>query len=70
MAETLKNLVEQVDQKCDLQRFEEFEAEQLRETNGFKDTMTKKSNIKDVCALLDMKSSKYRPSHLLLTTFL
>ena len=44
--------------KCDLQRFEDFEAEQIREVNAFKDIMTKKSNIKDVCALLDMKSSK------------
>lgn len=43
--------------KCDLQRFEDFEAEQIREVNAFKDIMTKKSNIKDVCALLDMKSN-------------
>ena len=44
--------------KCDLQRFEDFETDQVRETNSLKDTMLKKSNIKDVCALLDMKSSK------------
>lgn len=44
--------------KCDLQRFEDFETEQMRETNSAKEVMIKKSNIKDVCALLDMKSSK------------
>ena len=44
--------------KCDLQRFEDFETDQVRETNFIKETLTKKSNIKDVCALLDMKSSK------------
>ena len=45
--------------KCDLSRFEDFESEQVRDINAFKETLTKKSNIKDVCALLDMKSSKY-----------
>jgi ferritin len=58
MSEQLNQLIEQVDSKCDLQRFEDFEAEQIREVNAFKDIITKKSNIKDVCALLDMKSSK------------
>ena len=58
MVETVNQLVEQVEMKCDLQRFEEFENEQVREINQFKDILTKKSNIKDVCALLDMKSSK------------
>ena len=39
--------------------YEEFESEQTRESNEVKAVLTKKSNIKDVCALLDMKSSKY-----------
>ena len=43
--------------KCDLQRFEDFESEQIREINSMKDILPKKSNIKDVCALLDMKSN-------------
>ena len=43
--------------KCDLQRFEDFESEQIREINLMKDILPKKSNIKDVCALLDMKSN-------------
>lgn len=38
-------------------RFEDFEADQVREVNQIKEVMTKKSNIKDVCALLDMKSN-------------
>jgi len=40
-----------------LPRFEDFEADQVREVNQIKEVMTKKSNIKDVCALLDMKSN-------------
>ena len=32
----------------------------MREVNQFKEVLTKKSNIKDVCALLDMKSSKLK----------
>ena len=39
--------------------YEEFENDQNREVNEIKAVMAKKSNIKDVCALLDMKSSKY-----------
>lgn len=58
MVQTLNQLVQQVDLKCDLQRFEDFETDQVRETNLLKEMMLKKSNIKDVCALLDMKSSK------------
>ena len=58
IAEQLGQLAEQIDCKCDLQRYEDFEADQIREVNQFKEIMTKKSNIKDVCALLDMKSSK------------
>ena len=54
----MDSLVEQVDMKADQQRFEDFESEQIREVNSLKDIVTKKSNIKDVCALLDMKSSK------------
>ena len=59
IAEQLSQLGLQIDNKCDLQRFEEFEADQVREVNQIKDVLGKKSNIKDVCALLDMKSSKY-----------
>ena len=44
--------------KCDSHRFEEFEQEQTREVCAIKDSLIKKSSIKDVCALLDMKSSK------------
>ena len=58
MVQTLNQLVQQVDVKCDIQRFEDFETDQVRETNSLKEMMLKKSNIKDVCALLDMKSSK------------
>ena len=58
MMQTLNSLVDQIDMKCDLQRFEDFESEQVREISALKETLTKKSNIKDVCALLDMKSSK------------
>ena len=61
----MNGLLEQVDAKCELQRFEDFEGDQTREINGLKDMLTKKSNIKDVCALLDMKSSKCRVSLLL-----
>ena len=57
MAQTLNQLVDQADMKCDLQRFEDFESEQIREINSMKDILPKKSNIKDVCALLDMKSN-------------
>ena len=39
--------------------YEEFENDQNREVNEMKAVLAKKSNIKDVCALLDMKSSKY-----------
>ena len=41
----------------------------MREVNQFKDVLAKKSNIKDVCALLDMKSSKSTLilSHILLS---
>lgn len=60
MVATLNSIVQQVDMKCDLQRFEDFETDQVRETNLIKETLAKKSNIKDVCALLDMKSSKYK----------
>ena len=59
IAEQLSQLGLQIDNKCDLQRFEEFEADQVREVNQIKEVLGKKSNIKDVCALLDMKSSKY-----------
>ena len=41
--------------------YEEFENDQTREVNEIKAVMMKKSNIKDVCALLDMKSSKLTP---------
>lgn len=58
LVESVNSLIDQVDNKCELQRFEDFEAEQIREINALKDTQTRKSNIKDVCALLDMKSSK------------
>lgn len=58
LAEQLGSLAEQLECKCDLPRFEDFEADQVREVNQIKEVMTKKSNIKDVCALLDMKSSK------------
>ena len=49
---------QQIDMKLDQQRFEDFEADQVREVNQMKEVLLKKSNIKDVCALLDMKSSK------------
>ena len=32
---------------------------QVQEVSEMKGIVAKKSNIKDVCALLDMKSSKY-----------
>ena len=38
--------------------YEEFENDQNREVNEIKAVLAKKSSIKDVCALLDMKSSK------------
>lgn len=57
LVESVNSLIDQVDNKCELQRFEDFEAEQIREINALKDTQTRKSNIKDVCALLDMKSN-------------
>ena len=49
---------QQIDMKLDQQRFEDFEADHVREVNQMKEVLLKKSNIKDVCALLDMKSSK------------
>ena len=61
ITETLNSVLDQVDVKCDLQRFEDLEAEVMRDSHAFKEALTKKSNIKDVCALLDMKSSKCSP---------
>ena len=58
LVESVNSLLDQVDAKVDLQRFEDFESEQVREINQLKETLGRKSNIKDVCALLDMKSSK------------
>ena len=58
IADQLSHLNQQIDLKLDQQRFEDFEADQVREVNQMKEVMLKKSNIKDVCALLDMKSSK------------
>lgn len=60
LVQSVNGLLDQVENKCDLQRFEDFENEQIREINAMKDTLSRKSNIKDVCALLDMKSSKFR----------
>ena len=63
IAEQLSHLNQQIDLKLDQQRFEDFEADQVREVNQMKEVLLKKSNIKDVCALLDMKSSKcHRPN--------
>jgi hypothetical protein len=39
--------------------FEAFKAVEVQELTDLKNVVSKKSNIKDVCALLDMKSSKY-----------
>ena len=44
--------------KCDLSRFEAFKSIEVAEMTEVKGSLAKKSNIKDVCALLDMKSSK------------
>lgn len=38
--------------------FEAFKAVEVQEVSELKTIVAKKSNIKDVCALLDMKSSK------------
>ena len=38
--------------------FEAFKAVEVQELTDLKNVVSKKSNIKDVCALLDMKSSK------------
>jgi hypothetical protein len=38
--------------------FEAFKAIEVQEVGELKSLVAKKSNIKDVCALLDMKSSK------------
>ena len=38
--------------------FEAFKAFEVQELTDLKSLVAKKSNIKDVCALLDMKSSK------------
>jgi len=40
--------------------FEAFKAVEVQELTDLKNVVSKKSNIKDVCALLDMKSSKYQ----------
>lgn len=47
-----------ISEKCDLNRFEAFKAIEVQEMTEVKGSLAKKSNIKDVCALLDMKSSK------------
>ena len=54
----VQQLMEQLQFKCDSQKVEEIAddySEQLKDMRG---SLDKKSNIKDVCALLDMKSSK------------
>jgi len=43
--------------KCDLSRFEAFKSIEVAEMTEVKGSLAKKSNIKDVCALLDMKSN-------------
>lgn len=42
--------------------FDDFENDYNSQTTELKTVLQKKSNIKDVCALLDMKSSKINKS--------
>jgi hypothetical protein len=52
-----ENMAKNLREKVDGREFAEFEGHMGRKMQDVADQMVQKSNIKDVCALLDMKSN-------------
>lgn len=58
LVQNVNSIMEQLESKCDVQTFQRAIEDKVTHIEDLKNVVKKKSNIKDVCALLDMKSSK------------
>ena len=58
LVQNVNSVMDSMENKCDMVMFTKTIEEKATKLEDLKNVVKKKSNIKDVCALLDMKSSK------------